>query len=234
MGKVNILCYALGLILGSVALAVALPIAQDAWKADEHVKGLIWSSVVAVLVVAAVLVGALPMALQADTERAAEAPKGLAGDQRPWLTVKSATLIQDFAVGKALRAVIRVTNTGRTPALDVVITGDIVSREAIELVAFEAEKLSGPASSVMVVAPGAVATVEITSGNTTIQSQAHIDGLLDGPYKLFARGFIAYKDISGNSHKTLYCFKAEGRDDLIRMAQLGVGMSACDRWNTAE
>lgn len=411
MAKINIVCYALGILFGSVALGIALTVAQEAWKSDEHVKAISWSAFVLLLALAAAYVGALPMALQADAERVARsngrdgpsdefkleqrawvaatafagtppaptigqplevrttiknsgktparnvvirsvfeplergkvptfdysgdavfplgamqpekehfsrivitrkdgspvipmnqatfnalrsgavviwahgrveyedifgdehwaewcyfwsapdfltwspytehngfgtnsprgtvvAPGHLDESKRAWMTVKSATLIQDFAVGKPLRAVIRVTNTGQTPALEVIVTGDIVTRESIELVPFETEKLAHAPPSVMVIAPGAIGTVEITSKSKgqigLIPSQAHIDAFLDGPYMLFVRGFITYKDVDGKTHKTIYCFKAEGRDDLRRMTELGVGMSACDRWNTAE
>jgi hypothetical protein len=75
VGKINILCYFLGILLGTVALGIATTVAQDAWKSNEHVKGLIWSCVVAVFVVAAAFVGSLPMAIEADAEAKAKSNK---------------------------------------------------------------------------------------------------------------------------------------------------------------
>jgi hypothetical protein len=151
---------------------------------------------------------------------------------RAWLTVKGATLMPDFAVGKQLRVVIRITNTGQTPAQDVIVTGDVVSRESIDLVEFKTDSLAGPAPSRMVIAPGTTGTVVI-SHRAPIPTQAHIDAFVQGTYTVFARGFILYRDVRGKGHRTLYCFKASG-SDFKTMSELGVGMSACDRWNTAE
>lgn len=151
---------------------------------------------------------------------------------RAWLTVKGATLMPDFAVGKRLSVVIKITNTGQTPAQEVIVTGDVVSRESINQVEFTTDSLAGPAPSRMVIAPGTTGTVVI-SHREPIPSQAHIDAFLQGPYTVFARGFILYRDVRGKGHRTLYCFKASG-SDFKTMSDLGVGMSACDRWNTAE
>jgi len=152
---------------------------------------------------------------------------------RAWLAVKTVTFQQDFSVGKPLSVVLTVTNTGLTPARDVVITGDVVSRKSVDFVDFDTNRLSAVPPSMMVIAPGTTVTVPIASEGPAIPSQQHIDAFLSGSYTVFARGFVLYTDIHGKKRRTIYCFKASGKDFEV-MKNLGVGMSACGLWNTLE
>jgi hypothetical protein len=152
---------------------------------------------------------------------------------RAWLTVKTVSLQQDFSVGKPLSVVLTVTNTGLTPARDVVITGDVVSRKSVDFVDFDTNRLSAVPPSMMVIAPGTTVTVPIVSEGPPIPSQQHIDAFLSGTYTIFARGFILYTDVHDKRRRTIYCFKASGTDFEV-MKNLGVGMSACGRWNSLE
>lgn len=127
MGKITILCYALSVVFGTVALTIALTYALDSWKGDQHVRGLLWSCVVGLFAVAAVLVGGMPEAMRADAEVAAKAKPDV-GDaigevkellraqtnaqQRSYLQIDNFTL----AIGADRTEIIfRLTADGPTP-----------------------------------------------------------------------------------------------------------------------
>ena len=131
MSKINILCYAIGVLLTGVALAVALPVAQESWRNNEYVKGLIWSCFVGVLVIGAILAGGYPFAVEGDAaskkgepDSAERALRHLAEQTalqtRPYIDVLGASL-DYLAVGNVPSARVTIKNSGRTPAVDVMV-----------------------------------------------------------------------------------------------------------------
>lgn len=117
MGRLEIACYALGVVFLVVGVTVAMSLATDAWRANQHVRGLWWSALAAILVLAGILVGTLPIAHKADAE--INATNQNAGQQRAWITVRSVTLENNtIAEGSRPTVFVEFENTGRVPATD--------------------------------------------------------------------------------------------------------------------
>lgn len=70
MIKMDIVFAVVGIVFLAVILTIVLPIAQEAWKANEHAKAVWWSLAVWIIVGVGVAATALPMAYNADREQA--------------------------------------------------------------------------------------------------------------------------------------------------------------------
>lgn len=127
-------------------------------------------------------------------------------DQRAWLTVNGISLSKPLAVGERVLVVIRVVNTGKTPAADTMVAGTVLSRRTL------AEALSGRTEgnpdSRIIIGPNDAVTIPLdTSGPVTNQGQ--IDAISTGEWQLYAVGYIIYTDIFAAEHTTRFCFKAD-------------------------
>jgi hypothetical protein len=146
--------------------------------------------------------------------------------RRAWLTVKTATLAKPLARGEAPVVLLEIINSGKSPALDVILAGSVFSRAALPLQDVPRE-IIGPDSSRMAIGPDAMIIIPMTASEP-ISEQEQIDAIRYGPWRLYARGVIAYLDALRTPHKTTFCFRLKG-DDFDR----GV-MGACERGNTVE
>lgn len=146
--------------------------------------------------------------------------------RRAWLTVKTASLAKPLAKGEAPIVLLEVVNSGKSPAVDVILAGSVFSR-AVPPSQDAPREIAGPDSSRTAVGPDAMITIPMTASEP-ISEQEQIDAIRHGPWRLYARGVIAYHDALRTPHKTTFCFRLKS-DDFDR----GV-MGACERGNTVE
>jgi hypothetical protein len=149
-------------------------------------------------------------------------------DQRAWVTVSVANLSKPLAIGERPIVVLRMINSGKTPALDTAVAGTVVSRKEVSQVEF-AQDATGAMQSRMVVGPSTAVSVLLDSSEP-VTRQEQIDAVARGPWTLYASGFITYRDVFRVEHRTRFCFKL----DAEGIKQGGLVMAACDRGNSLE
>jgi hypothetical protein len=118
-------------------------------------------------------------------------------DQRAWLGIRDISLSHPLVAGHAVDFVINAFNSGRTPALHVVLEKLSVGTDEThpDVVTTRVDQ--------SVVAPNGSILI-----NGTVGSQADaqlIDALISGDAKIYVRGRIVYQDIFKKPHKILFC-----------------------------
>jgi hypothetical protein len=131
--------------------------------------------------------------------------------QRAWLTVKSSTLAKPLAIGEAPTVIVQIVNSGRSPALKVLVSGAVFSRAKLrpEDMAEGAPPGRRPFSR-MVIGPDTSTTVPMDS-DEPITRQVQIDAIHAGLWRLYTKGFISYRDIFGKARKSRFCFRSDAR-----------------------
>ena len=121
-------------------------------------------------------------------------------EQRAWVGVKHMRWRREFKKGEKLEAVISVENTGRTPALDVIVkkgSGTVYPTKKI---------LSRPVrgeTALIVIAPNnSFASLRTVSEGLT---ETDIRLLKSGERSVYVYGTITYLDIFKRTHKTGFC-----------------------------
>ncbi len=216
LGKMEIVCYGLGVIFLGVGLAIALTTFQDAWNANNHVRWLVWGTVASGCALLGIFVGGLPIAYKADAEKPA---RGDDPAKRAWVLVVDCKFMNLFAEGAPLRSEIVLRNTGQIPAMNV----EIINNAGIGELPTEMPIRTPQRKSVMVIAPGQEMAAEVT--HTRDRTAEDVTNFRNGPYGAFAFGRITYTDSFNIERQTDYCFFAN--------KQTGEA-SACDRWNQAK
>lgn len=218
MAKINIVCYALGILFGSVALGIALTVAQEAWKSNEHVKAISWSALVVLLALAAAYVGALPMAMQADAEVAArrnpsidpftEVKKLLetqsAAQLRPYMVITAAEMLWPLKVGENVVVSIFIKNAGKTPASNVRMFGRLEYEPIGSRVNRKYDELQPQDDGGETVAVEQTILIDLVSGRLT---QEQFENVTTGAYHLVAHGRVRYEssNIDGGRDDLLFC-----------------------------
>jgi hypothetical protein len=237
VAKINIVCYAFGILFGSVALGIALTVAQEAWKANEHVKAISWSALVVRLAVAAAYVGALPMAVQADAERIALAAQRATKtdteqgtvSSRPWITVLKSTI-----------AIPRLPTDNYDPWIEVelinsgnAIAADVTAVYTLDIgPSIPEHKKPGPPGAPVTVGPQTSFSV-IGRGRFAELKEMYkkqgfdfLSATLNGTLNYFMYGTIAYFDAARSKrYTTEFCFKFDMASDKLML---------CDKWNSAD
>lgn len=147
-------------------------------------------------------------------------------DQRAWLTIGDCVLQKPLAVNEKPSVMIKMTNSGRTPALDVDITARVIVTDQIS-----EDRLvrtpSGKDVSKSVLGPSASATSSFTA-RELIKDQSEIYAIMAEHSCLVVSGFVTYSDIFRRNHRTNFCCKITGS-----ALESGV-MSSCAIGNTLE
>jgi hypothetical protein len=146
--------------------------------------------------------------------------------RRAWLTVKTATLAKPLATGEAPIVLLEIINSGKGPAVDVILAGSVFSRAALPPNDI-AREITRPDASRMAIGPDAMIIIPMTASEP-ISEQEQIDAIQYGPWRLYARGVIAYLDALRTPRKTTFCFRLKSDDFDGRV------MGACERGNTVE
>jgi hypothetical protein len=153
-------------------------------------------------------------------------------DQRAWVTISASQLVSPLVVGERPVIVVTLVNSGKTPALNVVSSGDAdtVARGFSES-EINSSLGTGHPGSKFVIGPGVTAKT-MCNGLRLIADETEIDDLHaasseKGP-RLYVRGVIAYDDIFGKPHRTTFCAWINGRD------LEGPTMHSCEFGNTAD
>lgn len=157
----------------------------------------------------------------------AHTQKSLRLDQRAWVGIKDwGPPNFDFATFKQFN--LHITNSGRTPALDV--TSRVYNQVTRLQVAPSPEGYdtniplgANRDTSVMLINPGQV--IEISGHASGNSSVAGLEDLRQQRQFVFFRALILYKDIFGQEHTTTYC--AMLQPDLKSLV-------LCDEGNTAD
>lgn len=151
---------------------------------------------------------------------------------RAWVTLSTAHLVNLPALGVNPMVRVVVLNTGRTPALDVEIGGNVFSRNSsapLEL----AGPFEGERKSKVTLGAGVPYTVFLDS-TEPFTKQTQVDAVLTGQNALYATGSVIYKDIGGGERRTDFCLKTGG-EDLQKRDDTGyVVLAACSAGNTTK
>lgn len=201
MGKLEIVCQALGVIFVGVGLTVALTVAQEAWKSNEHVRGLWWSALVAQFALIGMVAIALPIAYRSDAEKRTQTRDD---PMRPFVGVASTQ--PTLEIGKPIAIVVKFTNTGKSPAYRV---------EAVTV--FEKISITDRIKRDYEAAFKNASRGDIAAGDSIISTrQAHewtLDELMalttDRSHKIVTHGVIRYRSklIAAGIDETPFCFE---------------------------
>lgn len=214
----EIVCYAVGVIFLGVGLTVALTTFQDAWKANEHVRWLLWGGLSAACALVGIVAGGLPMAYKADAE--SSAPKSgddavekvrvvleeqTAQQMRPYVGVSYVK--ETMEIGKPVGIHIKFKNTGKSPAYDVesrvsfqkIEGGARIARE------YDGQEFNNP--SVGEVNPGNEVEA-IRHGHIWTMDEL-MEVATDRSHKIVAHGLVRYKSnyIPTGIAETPFCYE---------------------------
>jgi len=118
-------------------------------------------------------------------------------DQRAWISVKEITVSKSLIVGSPVQVSVTAINTGKTPALNMVVSdfgmGPIETDRRRDLIIHY--------SAHEVIAPNNTNTVLATA---TYDDES-IRGILAGAIRIYVRGRLVYKDVFGLTHQTKFC-----------------------------
>jgi hypothetical protein len=117
-------------------------------------------------------------------------------DQRAWLGIKDITLSHPLAIGHDIDFGVNAFNTGKTPALHVVLVQLSIGMNETrpDVIVTRADQ--------SVVAPN---SNEVFYGSSRNPSNNLVEALAAGTAKVYLRGQINYRDIFNRPHKTLFC-----------------------------
>src|ERR1051325_10357795 len=150
-------------------------------------------------------------AAQAAQETVRQARDNMRLEQRAWVTAGEARLEKPLVPGKTATFSIQIVNSGKTPALDVHITGSAyIAREPMPEVppnAIKESSLIGPEGQIFAKPETKYAVID----------EREIKSIRNAELHLFAKGRITYVDIFEVTHTTTFCFALEGKylDDFV-------------------
>jgi hypothetical protein len=131
-------------------------------------------------------------------------------DQRAWLTIDAVNLPKPLAVGENVVVLIQVRNSGKTPAREVGVLGTVISRSSFSEVNVTDNATQG-LNSRLLVGPNTISVVPLDS-DEPVRSQVQIDLIMSGPWRLYAKGIIVYRDIFNLDRHTSFCFFLDGKE----------------------
>ena len=146
--------------------------------------------------------------------------------ERAWVVVESAQLADPLAIGQRPKVVLRIANSGRTPAIETAVASVVFSRAVLSSDDL-ADETIGNRTSNAVLAPGTSFTIWSTSSEP-FSRQQQIDAIRKGPNRLYVMGTIYYLDVFKKSHQTRFCFRT-GDGSLNNMS-----LAACADHNDVE
>jgi hypothetical protein len=118
-------------------------------------------------------------------------------DQRAWASIKEIKLSKPLTVGRPAQISVTVINTGKTPALDTVLSevriGPSETDRNRDLVVHDSER--------EVIAPN---NTDTFFANATYDDDS-IRAILVGTIPIYIRGKFEYKDVFGATHTTAFC-----------------------------
>jgi hypothetical protein len=129
-------------------------------------------------------------------------------EQDPQISLKTMKLEQSLTVGQHIQVYVSFVNAGKSPALDVrtslkLITSQVFPKEpALE---------DSPASSRSSVGTG-VSFHSFLESRDILRDLEDIGKFRNGPYNLYVRGIVRYKDRFGFKHATRFCGELSGAD----------------------
>ena len=140
---------------------------------------------------------------QADaaTQQVEIAKKQLHSDQRAWVTVNKANITHNIVAGSQVGFVIEITNTGKTPALDVSTAVNIHMRPQITQEILDGIVITNQPHSRAVIGPGGSVTINQEVG---ICTPKQFEEFQSG-FVLFVYGSVFYEDIFKQKHITTFC-----------------------------
>lgn len=122
-------------------------------------------------------------------------------ENRAWVGVDG-LISFDFKASPNFSVPFDVTNTGKTPALDVTMRATSKSRPKGEKFTATYSAPYSETPSVSVIQPQMHTILPTLPGPVTT---AQYDSVKDGPYILYVYGNITYKDIYKHAHETDFC-----------------------------
>lgn len=153
-------------------------------------------------------------------DAANQATNKMGFDQRPWITIESARLEKRVVIGEKPRVRITFVNTGRTPATDLSMSGQVVietqdtqwPKYLHRLIGVKASPVSRMALGINKTSTGAIEAV------FPLTDQVVVDAYNAGTMFLFVSGVISYSDVSNGSYGTTFCYYTNGaRVDVSNM-----------------
>jgi hypothetical protein len=143
-------------------------------------------------------------------------------DQRAWVGPIEATPVQDLKVGGRPIFGVVVTNSGKTPALNLqhMLRTDVYKKGATFRPTYPSPSIE---RSISVLQPGMRITF-VTNAVEGPVTQANIDTLKSGAYVIKYYGRMSYDDVFGGHHMTTFC---------LYIAPNLTGVSSCDSYNQA-
>ena len=143
-------------------------------------------------------------------------------DQRAWVGVVEFGIPRNLATGQKPAFVAVATNTGKSPALNVVVIITATPFRKGETFYPKTTPLAGK-PAVMVLQPGMRISIATSLGDTPY-TERNISDLKSGETIMFVYGEITYDDVFGRKHRTHYC----GRMDVDLSSFYG-----CQAYNNA-
>jgi hypothetical protein len=147
-------------------------------------------------------------------------------DQRAWVTVKDAKLEEAPTIDKPITVIVETINSGKTPAINAIVAGNVASREVASKDFFNAGTTGEPTSRT-VIGPGGTATMFLDTGEP-VRKKAEID-VLSTTYTLYVRGRIQYETV-GQIHTTKFCLKLPARNYALGRTMF----AGCEDGNSAD
>jgi hypothetical protein len=128
-------------------------------------------------------------------------------DQRAWITVYTAKIVKPLVLDEIPAVTLHMTNSGKTPALKLHVTGFVAIAGHADLSRRDSEPLGHPTEGVIGPNGGADSTIDM---RFPITEQTQLDSVTtnESAY-LYVIGTISYVDIfeKKNSHRTHFCYK---------------------------
>ena len=137
-------------------------------------------------------------------------------EQRAWVGISAVRLLPNpLEPGKPITVEVGLRNTGRTPAINLVINGVVEPTEPGTLPSFTYRKQEDvnlgiltptPAGHYFDVSYSLIATRSLSTGEERPATPEVIERLQTGKIALYAHGRVSYTDIFGGGHWITYCF----------------------------
>lgn len=154
-------------------------------------------------------------------------------DQRAWITIKGAILQQPLKVNEApvIRTVI--TNSGRTPALEVGVFSGVFLQETGQEISASLNHIERTVSAAATDGSRGVVTpnfdFQSIRDDAVPINAAQIEGIVAGSITLYIAGFVEYTDVFKEIHRTRFAFRISGQGQLDKR-----DMVICNTGNTVE
>jgi hypothetical protein len=130
-------------------------------------------------------------------------------DQRAWVTISSVYLDKLIAIDEAPKISMVLANSGKSPALDVQVSGRC--GYGIAPPPFSTGDPVKGVSTPMVLGPNEKMTVRPRSEVPVLSAEV-VEQLRNSSIRLFIKGWISYRDIFNKPHRTAFCFAADAKE----------------------